>query len=78
MTAQDLRSRSQPVPGTAGAVLRAVLAVAAATALTALLLPHSKQAPFTIYYLAVLVAAIYGGTSAGALSVPQPDCTRHG
>ena len=47
----------------------AVLAVGVATALTALLRDYTGDAPFTLYYLAVIVAAVYGGAASGALAI---------
>lgn len=46
----------------------ALAAVGVATAITTVLWPYNSRVPFAVYYLAVLVSSIQGGTRAGILS----------
>ncbi|MBC7911233.1 MAG: PAS domain S-box protein [Pyrinomonadaceae bacterium] len=46
----------------------AVLAVAVALLLTLLILPLSARTPFALFYIAVMLSAVYGGRGAGLLA----------
>ena len=68
--AEDRMARWLPVGKGLGVGL---LAVGLATALTALLWPRAQQAPFSLFYVALLVATVFGnawsGTLTGLLSI---------
>jgi PAS domain S-box-containing protein len=62
------RVRTPVVAGVASAAV-ALATVGIATALTLMLWPYAHHAPFTLYYLAVVVASVHGGAFAGALGL---------